>query len=379
MKRQGPTKWQVNCPFCLGKENQPDHHGHMTLYLESDSFKCHRCGEHGGKLALYGLTHGCDTKQAYKEIMEIREGVKVSAPSWIPPKPIEHIETDARASLEECHKTYAALLDMLSLTKVHRDNLQKRGLSDTEINRLGYKSVPQTGHRRLAAELLKQGCVLEGVPGFFLDQNDQWRLNVYYTGIMMPCRNFNGLIQGIQVRKDFVDSDKCYWVTGSEKKGGTSLETQVHFTSERPAVDTALLTEGTMKADITAYLSGDFMIAIPGTSHFPAIRRAIPILKKVGIRKILMCFDMDLYINSSVMQNLETVTNLFVEAGFEVSMREWDRNKKGIDDYWLSCRNNHSMPTFKEISLEQLKVLFRKEEKERKQQKEARRRVASSY
>lgn len=358
MKRRGPLKWQANCPFCVGKNNRPDSNGHMTLYLESDSFKCHRCGEHGGKLALYAKTHACDNSQAYREIIEIREGRKETSPFRVSQKAIEPIESNLRASIEECHNTYRSMMNLLTLTSTHRENLHRRGLSDTEIDRLGYKSVPQVGHCRIASDLLAQGCVLEGVSGFYIDNGEKWRMNAYHSGIMMPSRDANGRIQGIQVRKDNVNTNKCYWLTGSEKKAGTPLQTRVHFTKNPKGSETALLTEGTMKADIAAYLSGEFFVSIPGTSHFPAIREAMPVLRRIGIHNILLCFDMDLYINPCVMQNLETVARMFLDAGFHVAMREWDRTQKGIDDYLWFCKQHNSRPKFEEIPCERLLAMF---------------------
>ena len=163
----------LDCPFCLGKNGQPDHHGHMEIDLARDRYRCHRCGRMGGKLDLYMAGHPnvLDAKQAYREMMEYLEGPRKGAPRFIPqalslpPSP----ETEKRASVQQLHETYSALLEMLTLTSTHRQNLRDRGLEDGEIDRLTYRSVPAVGQRRLAAELLGAGCTLEGVPGFYLD------------------------------------------------------------------------------------------------------------------------------------------------------------------------------------------------------------------
>lgn len=65
----------LDCPFCLGKNGQPDRHGHMEIDLARDRYRCHRCGRMGGKLDLYMAGHPnvLDTRQAYREMMEYLE------------------------------------------------------------------------------------------------------------------------------------------------------------------------------------------------------------------------------------------------------------------------------------------------------------------
>ena len=194
----------MDCPFCLGKNGQPDRH--MEIDLARDRYRCHRCGRMGGKLDLYMAGHPqvLDARQAYREMMEYLEGPCKGAPRFIPqalsllPSP----ETEKRASAQQLHETYSALLEMLTLTSTHRQNLRDRGLEDREIDRLAYRSVPAVGQRRLAAELLGAGCTLEGVPSFYLDEKERWTLYTWRSGIIMPERDSAGRILGLQVRKD---------------------------------------------------------------------------------------------------------------------------------------------------------------------------------
>lgn len=223
----------LDCPFCLGKNGQPDRHGHMEIDLARDRYRCHRCGRMGGKLDLYMAGHPqvLDTKQAYREMMEYLEGPRKGAPRFIPqalsllPSP----ETEKRASAQQLHETYSALLEMLTLTSTHRQNLRDRGLEDGEIDRLAYRSVPAVGQRRLAAELLGAGCTLEGVPGFYLDERERWTLYTCRSGIIMPERDSEGRILGLQVRKDQVEKHKCYWITGAKQKLGAPHACGLHL------------------------------------------------------------------------------------------------------------------------------------------------------
>lgn len=348
VKRQTPKEWTVNCPFCLGRNNLPDTHGHMSVDLNYDRYRCYRCGRNGGKLDLYAEMRGIDTKAAYKELKDILVGDvgRVPRPTR-KPVPIPTVESDERASCEALDNTYRNLMDMLTLTPKHREDLQRRGLPDAEIDRLGYKSVPAVGHRRLASQLLKKECELEGVPGFFVDENGQWRLNIWLTGIMMPSLSIDGRIQGIQVRKDDPGANasawekehfkKCYWLTGKNKPSGTRVITEMHFSNPSRTVDTLGLTEGLMKSDIAAYLGTSFFSALPGVSHYDALRRGLASLKQNGyenIKKVAVAWDMDQHENTQVKESLNSIRDIILEAKLKPILLSWPE-KKGIDDYLL--------------------------------------------
>ena len=92
---------------------------------------------------------------------------------------------------------------MLSLGTAHRESLLGRGLSGSEIIRLGYKTTPAVRSAKIVTELLERGCDLKGVPGFYVDEETgQWKLDIRATGIMVPDRNCEGQIEAIQIRLD---------------------------------------------------------------------------------------------------------------------------------------------------------------------------------
>jgi len=357
IRRQTSTEWTVDCPFCLGKNGKPDTKGHMSIDLNFDRFRCYRCGRNGGKLDLYAEMRGIDTKAAYQELKDILVGKKGGAPrpTRTPPAPIPTVEADERASVEELDYTYRTLMELLTLTTRHREDLRRRGLPDVEIDRLGYRSVPAVGHKKIATELLRRDCPLEGVPGFFVDDNGQWRMNIWFSGIMMPAVSLAGQIQGIQFRKDDPNEKasawerehfkKCYWLTGKNKPNGTRVVTEAHFANPRRDVDTLGLTEGIMKADIAAYLGNSFFCGIPGVSQYDALRRGLASLKQNGyrnIKKVAVAWDMDQFENTQVMESLNTIKQIVVEAELSPILLRWSE-KKGIDDYLLWKKQKKQM------------------------------------
>ena len=126
------------------------------------------------------------------------------------------------------HATYSALLDKLTLSPDHRENLLGRGLTDADIQRLGYKTTPVVGMGQIAKQLRSDGLYLAGVPGFYRDSSDAWTFIHEKRGILIPVRDSCGRIQGLQIRRDNVAKRKFRWVSSTEKKDGCKAEGWTH-------------------------------------------------------------------------------------------------------------------------------------------------------
>ena len=64
IRHKNTVSLDVDCPFC------GDRKGKLNLNLKKNVFKCNRCGESGGMLALYGKIYGLDNQTACKEIKD---------------------------------------------------------------------------------------------------------------------------------------------------------------------------------------------------------------------------------------------------------------------------------------------------------------------
>lgn len=85
-----------------------------------------------------------------------------------------------------------------------------RGLTEQQIDELGYKSTPPFYLcRKLAGQLLEKGCTLQGVPGFY-QKDGHWTVKFYTktAGILIPVRGIDGLIRGLQIRLDVPIKDE---------------------------------------------------------------------------------------------------------------------------------------------------------------------------
>ncbi len=157
----------VDCPACSVFRK-----GKLNINCTKEQFRCNRCDVSGGMLDLYILFgHGHLTRsEARAEILtKLRSGNYSSGPvrsvNRFYIKPADSAE---RAHFKDIDFTYRALLSLLSLSDNHVDNLTRRGLTTEQIRSFGFCSVPDGAcNEYITQELIRRGCTLRGVPGFY--------------------------------------------------------------------------------------------------------------------------------------------------------------------------------------------------------------------
>lgn len=162
VRRRLPSSLYLNCPFC------GDQRGRLNVNTDKNVWRCNRCGAAGGMLALYARYNCTSNADAHREICEAlgRYTPRPRVNDCIGVKP----EQNVRATPQEIHQTYSLLLSLLPLTPTHKAHLlsPRRGLTEEQIARFGFKSTPPAFLCRSYAERLRrQGCTLQGVPGFY--------------------------------------------------------------------------------------------------------------------------------------------------------------------------------------------------------------------
>lgn len=292
------TNYNVDCPFCGKKEK-------LNLNFRKNVFRCNRCIESGHMLDLYAKIYGIDTKQAYHEIVD-RLHCNVPGSSYeIRRKEIKskiaNVINVPIATKEVRHYTYSTFLSMLSLTTIHRDKLLMRGLTEEQITKNEYRSTPIFGFKNLTKKIIENGCTVKGVPGFYQEENGEWNINFYAksSGIIIPVRDTNGYIVGMQIRCDKVYKGKKYiWFSSSNKHMGVSSGSPIHFVGEK---DTKILfiTEGGLKGDIAHAISNNTFACVAGVNQYTTLK---PFLEKFvaenKIKLIYEAYDMDKFLNT---------------------------------------------------------------------------------
>lgn len=344
----------VTCPFC------DDRKKHMNINLLKNRYRCNLCGESGNTLQLYQRMTGLsDCKQAYWEIMEHLE--LDTKPRDILDQKRDEIKkqrakmvTATLLSPLELHRTYQSVLNLLSLDEDHLESLLDRGLTMGEIDNLGYRTFPKN-IKQIMPMLKHLNLKMIGVPGFYCHKGSI-RFIEDKRGILVPYRNFNGYIVGLQLRIDenarTLDQNgkketKYKWISSSGLHDGCGFSS-VHYACEfgwnskleefYPIYGkdkTFYLTEGAMKADIAHYLT-DYrlpFIAVAGVSQYTKLEEELLRLKDYGVEKIVNMYDMDYLTNPHVQKALEITKEMTAKCGLKYQRYIWDTNFKGIDDY----------------------------------------------
>jgi hypothetical protein len=293
IRHKNAVSLDADCPFC------GESRGKLNLNLKKNVFKCNRCGESGGMLALYGKIYGVDNQTACREIKDAL-GKNEQAPSYqvrkreIVPKEPEIPESPPAPDAVR-HKTYSMFFSMLVLADTHRQNLLKRGFTDRQIEENGYKSTPVFGFKKLTGKLLEAGCTVKGVPGFYQDKDGEWTIHFSNksSGFLVPVRNVDGLVVGAQIRLDHpYDGRKYIWLSSAGFFLGTSSGSPVHLAGS-PGEKTVFITEGPLKGDLAHALSGRTFGCVPGANQYANLPPFLQAMKLMGTENVYEAYDMD--------------------------------------------------------------------------------------
>lgn len=355
---------RVVCPKCRKKD--------FYMNMEKNMGHCYRasCDFRGNQISYYAETKGISTKEANKEIMSLL-GIGSKANSGnntsFVSKKLEFAPELDLAPIDDRNNVYTALTANLGLSEAHRRDLRRRGLTDTEIDRLNYFTYPYKSDLvSTARKLVSQGFSLKGIPGFYLNENNDRALRPLKHGFAFPYRDYTGRIQGYQLRKDdkllkvFIDEEtgekrkekKCNWISSNGFKEGTGCTSFVHFACDfiqdfmtdviRPWIgkDGVLyITEGAVKADIIHIITGWPVIAVPGVNGLSELEKLLPYLKQIGVKKIVNLFDMDYLTNENVQKAQKSLEQMVRGAGMDYERETWEtevpnhKPLKGYDDY----------------------------------------------
>jgi hypothetical protein len=261
-------------------------------------------------------------------------------------RPAPHVVQKPPAPVADRHTrdaVYHALLRSLILFTPHRENLQARGLDELSIACGHFKSTPTDEEAERITTGIAEDCDLSGIAGFYKDSSG-WKLVKVPSGFFIPILDRDGLIQGLQVRRDILRHPKDTRYTWLSSRGyslGTSSGAPVHIQNpERiTASGKCIISEGALKVSVASqYLSPDEggLIGLAGVSTFQEqfgqqLKSAWPNLHTATI-----AFDTDWREKKEVKHQLHRLMRALKLAGFDsITVRTWE-HEKGIDDYLIS-------------------------------------------
>lgn len=307
------------CPIC-GHDSYCGYNGYMASCMRERSGAFRQVEMKDGGIAyLHWLAEPVQNASAANE--DVARIIKA------PPAPVEARD-----------RVYRDFLDMLSLSKRHREDLLRRGLSIDSIRKTGYKSVPE-GIKpwSICKRLLGLGHDLTGIPGFYLREG---RYGEYWTfpcepGYFIPVVDHEGRIQVLQRRMDGGRNGKYKLFSCSGINGCTS-GTPAHVAVPEEIKDGRIwITEGPLKANVASELLGAVFIgAISANTWRPALEMLAKLMEKEK-KEVVIAYDMDCFKNEFVKDSLKKLTAELEKKEVETFWACWEKDAKGIDDALL--------------------------------------------
>jgi hypothetical protein len=239
------------------------------------------------------------------------------------------------APIDRRHSVYEALLESLTLSERHANDLLRRGLHDSTIAHGLYATVPTDSVAQQLCQKMAARFDLCNVPGFYR-QAATWQMQLgdWLCGYFVPVRDLAGRIQSLAIRLDAPTENgaKYRWFSSRGKSDGASSGAPMHFAGRHLFEQgEAIITEGALKAEIIAQFAACVAVGLASvTAHSPNIGCA---LQTVGVQCARIAFDADWRTNSAVRTQLERLGNKLEKAGLRVSMLDWSLTEgKGLDD-----------------------------------------------
>jgi hypothetical protein len=302
------------CPKCGGTKR-------FNLSRDGDGKAfCNDCPD-GPEVASSGIDtvmwlNGWDFPRAMRELE-----------NYLDP-PMLDIAEDSKAIR---HETYTKLAGIFGLADHHRHALQERGLSDADIDALGYWSLQGSPTMRIMREFPTGRDVIgKHVPGVFPSGSQTLAAT---DCMLIPVRCRDGRIIGMQYRPDKIEPGKPKYKWFSDGKKGVSSGAPCHFSlkmhGKQYRKGVLRLTEGPLKADIASAYGDIRTLAIAGVSNW---RSGAIQLKDIKPEFVYLAFDMDSLAKADVAKAVVDVYDDLLAAGLLVQLEMWDEKHKGIDD-----------------------------------------------
>ncbi|TWU39120.1 hypothetical protein Q31b_42030 [Novipirellula aureliae] len=334
------------CPKCGGTDRW-----NFTNLDDEGGAICNQCGKFGDGLAVLmwalgiGFPDAVDRVGDYLKIppsekRSSKSSKKANGKSAIKKPELKPLPEEV-VSLR--HRIYSRLAELCGLSDDHRSQLRERGLTDDEIDRIGYFTADNSSciEMKIHAEYKDEfEDISRHVPGVF-----PGRAIVIKSRdcLMIPARNADGNIIAIETKPDDPSKGKYKPYTSQYKDGGKIGEfyptpgTIVHFALpakvDIDSADTVRFTEGPLKADVAASLSGVRTIGVAGVGNW---KHAIDAIESSGSQRLLLAFDADHATNKDVAKSIAESYEYFSGDGSpiqSVAIETWPADQgKGVDD-----------------------------------------------
>lgn len=248
------------------------------------------------------------------------------------------------------------------LNEAHLLHLSERELDEEAIKRGEYFTMPSRTSRyiRVFFEELEKRYgyapeMVEGVPGFYkMNDKPEGKQYTFVTkkGIGIPIRDADGMVAGIQIRRDKMKKgeSRYIWLSSAfankeeDLSFGTGSQSPIHvsYPKENKFPNVVFLTEGVFKSEAIARAYQATAMSLQGILNWKQdLFRTLEIIEDIEQEKIehlYMAFDSDIRSNIHVFEaTRDIIMNLYERNEYGDPMKVyyawWDGDfGKGIDD-----------------------------------------------
>lgn len=273
---------------------------------------------------------------------------------------------------EILNNVYTTFYNVSTLSNEHKEYLMKERLYNEEDIKEGrYFTFPSRNIMKVFEERLKEDYgynpeILTNIPGFYRDKKSGYFTFAKNVGLGICITNANGLVVGIQIRRDIsqINKSRYIWFSSSFiEKDEKLMEKFDCATGSGSGIDvvypkilryrTIFITEGRFKAKKIADTFNCVAISVQGINNWRNIEKEIECIQQnyngVDFKNIYISYDADMAYNVQVFNQAMRMVKMLKKAfvNIKISYVLWDVNYgKGIDD--LINAGHHAMLETKE-------------------------------
>jgi hypothetical protein len=260
-----------------------------------------------------------------------------AAPTPIIPIPIPIPPAVEPLPIETLDRINRLILALCPLSEKHSNYLIGEGVDPTGCGTLAYKQASRIATRIVTIvgeDIARRAPAL--IEARAKDGRNWWTLASAADGLLLPATNVDGLVAGLQIRKDKpAGPDDRYRQVSHGGLGGTPL-TVFKTAPGAASPNHSIISEGYKKCSVATKNWQCHAISLAGVSAYN-VDELIRTVAALGVDSVSLAFDADKAANQNVARAEERLLNILAAAFPELAIfkLEWDGSAakaKGLDD-----------------------------------------------
>lgn len=306
LSRRGKYSSKQNpCPICKKAKGCKTLDTGLVMCLRSDS-----------SWSIPGWKYIKPLKNAMGSLWALFNGA-YNRPEYIP-APKTETSNITPLTDKQLNGEAVKILKQLGLSTKHREQLRKIGLTDEQIDSQQFKSVDRY-------QEFNSITINPNFPGM----GDRGTLTNSGSGILIPIRNFKGLIIGFQIARDD-RNPKYQWLWGSgERRVSSELPLQFKQLTDSRVLN---IIEGTLKPLTAAHLHNINVLGAGGVSWHGSKGEFKTVVDSDLFDFYVLNPDTGSKLNGHVMGAYQALYLALKNMGVKLYVRDWGQGEKPKTD-----------------------------------------------